>query len=140
MKMSDVFNLPLRAVEPKDIGTGRGAYPVICADCVGDKPRGVIGHLKFETGPHTGTGRHMDYALAKEMTAHACRAINNHDRLTSENARLREALRKSSNALERLLDVDESDKPNELVNARNQAHFTSMSNEELLTELEKGDE
>lgn len=67
-------------------------------------------------------------------------AINNHDRLTSENARLREALRKSSNALERLLDVDESDKPNELVNARNQAHFTSMSNEELLTELEKGDE
>lgn len=70
----------------------------------------------------------------------AIHAINNHDRLTSENARLREALRKSSNALERLLDVDECDKPNELVNARNQAHFTSMSNEELLTELEKGDE
>ncbi|MCG6228766.1 hypothetical protein [Vibrio furnissii] len=93
MKMSDVFNLPLRAVEPKDIGTGRGAYPVICADCVGDNPRGVIGHLRFETGPHSGTSRHMDYALAKEMTVGACRAINNHDRLTSENERLREMVK-----------------------------------------------
>lgn len=81
-------------------------------------------------------GSDIDKATATKIFE----SIRDHDRLTSENARLREALRKSSNALERLLDVDESDKPNELVNARNQANFTSMSNEELLTELEEGDE
>lgn len=63
---------------------------------------------------------------------------DNNDQLESENKRLREALEESFAALERLLDAGESDKKNEVVNARNQAHFTSMSNKQLLNELEGG--
>jgi len=89
--MSDLkpcpFNLPLRSVDPTSIGSGKGSYPVIVADCEGEFVKGVIGHIRFETSVHSGTSRYMDYSLAKEMADYACKAINQYaeiDKLKAE--------------------------------------------------------
>lgn len=66
-----------------------------------------------------------------------CEIQDEHDRLTSENARLRQALQQTNDSINRLFAVDESEDPNEETNARNQAWFAARNNEQILTELEK---
>ena len=90
MKMSGVFNLPLRVVDP--VTTTRGAWPVISASVEGESIRGHIGRLEIKQGPYAGTDKYLDLELAEKMANGAANAINNHDRLQQENAELREAL------------------------------------------------
>ncbi|QYW02824.1 hypothetical protein [Vibrio phage BUCT006] len=105
LKISDVFNIPLKSVNPKLIGSGRGSYPVIVADCKGDMCKGEIGHLRFEQGPHSGTSKYMDYETAERMSKAACVAINNHDRLVEENQRLTVIATKHATRADELYEV-----------------------------------
>ena len=74
------------------------------------------------------------YSTQVEYAAHA---INNHDRLTEENKRLREALVVASNSIGRMLDVDQYDgDTREFINARNQGFCAAGIINNLLSELD----
>ena len=90
MKMSEVFNLPLKAVEP--VIATNGAWPVVSASVEGESVCGHIGKFEIKKGPHSGTSKYLSIELAENMAKSAVYAINNHDRLEQENKQLIEAL------------------------------------------------
>ena len=104
MKMSDVFDLPLFA-KNHDVGARCSIY----------EGRGVTVASSF-------------YANQLKAYEAMCAAVNNHDRLTSENARLRVALKECINELKAFQSDHEDFGSEEFI----------AEQEDLLAELEKG--
>lgn len=94
IKMSDVFNLPIKSHEPPVFDDRRTAYPVISASVDGESIKGIFAKVIISKGQHSGTSRYLDVELAEQMASSICEALNNHDRLVEENAQLKDNQKK----------------------------------------------
>ena len=80
-------------------------------------------------------------AWADEFSGESARdliieVVNNHDRLTEEIQQLRTALHSSTDALERLLTLNETDSLRESASKRSYAHVMLTWNKQLLSDMQ----
>lgn len=92
IKVGNVFNLPVKVTPP--VTETKGGWPIVSASLAGNSISGQIATLTISKGQHSGASKYLDVDLAFKMAQASALAINNHDRLTEENNRLRDLLKK----------------------------------------------